>query len=63
MLMLKPVPTTLAIFALIVCLAFPPLLLIPAGIVVVVLVRKRREYTDPQSVAWRAQQDWYKQNG
>jgi hypothetical protein len=60
---LKPVPTLGLIMALLVALAFPPLLLaIPIAIVVVV-VRKARAYRDPQAVAFREAERWYQQNG
>jgi hypothetical protein len=59
----KPVPTFLLVMGLLVGLIFPPLLVAYVLFALVWIVRKVRAHTDPQAVAWRKAEDWYRQNG
>jgi uncharacterized membrane protein YqjE len=42
---------------------FPPLLIVPIVLLVVWGRSKVAEHNDPQAVAWRQAQEWYRPNG
>lgn len=61
--MISPSRMLLILALLLLTPIFPPLALIPVVLIVLLVRSKRREYMDPQAVAWRQAQAWHRPNG